>query len=628
MQRVIAITFLAFASDAHAKKMMANHTSHAQDSMDKFVDTLVNALVDLAEKAWPLDHNELDETALAKTRPFQSLGIPSSRRLPFPVTRPLVFPFLSQDNLKISSFPSVLRDPHLSKVIPRAISSPNDKALRDYGNLLSQKESLVDALKDNIFKPEPVRGKLPTIAIIGRPNVGKSTLANRLAGEFREGAIVHDEPGVTRDRTYRMGDWLGYPFRIIDTGGLLFDENPKQLGYDEKFAVQIKEQAMIALSESDVAMHVVDGQQGATRFDREIADFMRKKSKIPTYLVVNKVESNSQASLEAGNFWSLGLGEPYPISAIHGEGVGDLLDVIIEQNKWQRFDQPEEKTAIDICFVGKPNVGKSSLFNRLNGDDRAIVSDIAGTTRDTIDSVIKVDGDKFKIIDTAGIRRKARVDFGVEFFMINRAFKAIERSDVVVFMLDATQKISEQDKQLASYISQAGRGCVIALNKWDLIPNKNPRSFNEAVKYVRWGLPELYWAKVVLTSAATGHKTGSVLKQVKAVNEQMNRRVTTSTMMMVLEDAFSWEPPISKGAKKWRIYYGSQTGINPPAFTIFGNDPKLITEPYKKYLTRKIRENLGFEGAPIRLFFRGKSENPYAKKKSKTYKEYTGTNFK
>lgn len=343
-------------------------------------------------------------------------------------------------------------------------------------------------LQNQDSNPIP-QGKLPTLAIIGRPNTGKSTLVNKITNSYKDGAIVHDEPGITRDRTYRLGNWCGYNFQVIDTGGIIFDDK------EDIFAEQITQQALIALKEADAAILVCDGQQGVTTLDGIIADWLRKNNKVPVFIAVNKCESTTRGMIQSQDFWELGLGEPYPVSGIHGNGVGELLDIITTQHMKKVVNVLKENST-NVALVGRPNVGKSSLLNKIYGKERSIVSDVAGTTRDTVDVLIQRGNNSFRIIDTAGVRKRGKVEYGAEFFMVNRAFKAIRRSEVVVLVLDAINGIVDQDRILAERISEEGKACVIALNKWDAIEKKDDKSFNDAVDNIRSNLPVLRWADV------------------------------------------------------------------------------------------------------------------------------------
>jgi GTP-binding protein len=437
---------------------------------------------------------------------------------------------------------------------------------------------------------------LPVVAIIGRPNVGKSTLVNRLC-RSRE-AIVHDEPGVTRDRTYQEGFWADRQFRVVDTGGLVFDD-------DSEFLPEIREQANLALAEASVAVVIVDGQQGCTAADQAIAEWLRSQ-KVPVLLGVNKCESPDQGLAMAAEFWGLGLGEPHPISAIHGAGTGDLLDKVVD------FLPPTEEEGgeepIQLAIVGRPNVGKSSLLNAICGEQRAIVSPIRGTTRDTIDTTVERECKTWKILDTAGIRRKRSVNYGPEFFGINRSFKAIERSDVCVLVIDALDGVTEQDQRLAGRIEEDGRACVVVVNKWDAI-EKDSHTMPAMEKELRAKLYFLDWAPMLFTSALTGQRVQSIFALALLAVEQHRRRVSTSVVNEVLKEALSWRtPPTSRGGRQGRLYYGTQVATRPPSFTLFVNDPKLFGDTYRRYVERQIREGLGFDGTPIRLFWRGKQQ--------------------
>ena len=437
---------------------------------------------------------------------------------------------------------------------------------------------------------------LPVVAIIGRPNVGKSTLVNRLC-RSRE-AIVHDEPGVTRDRTYQEGFWGDRTFMVVDTGGLVFDD-------DSEFLPEIREQANLALAEASVAVVIVDGQQGLTPADQGIADWLRTQ-KVPVLLAVNKCESPEQGLAMAGEFWRLGLGEPHPVSAIHGAGTGDLLDNVIGFLPAVELLEGEEP--IQLAIIGRPNVGKSSLLNAVCGEKRAIVSPIRGTTRDTIDTTLEREGKTWKLLDTAGIRRRRSVNYGPEFFGINRSFKAIERSDVCVLVIDALDGVTEQDQRLAGRIEEDGRACVVVVNKWDAI-EKDSHTMPAMERELRAKLYFLDWAPMLFTSALSGQRVQAIFPLALLAVEQHRRRVTTSVVNEVLKEALSWRtPPSSRGGRQGRLYYGTQVSVRPPSFTLFVNDPKLFGDTYRRYVERQIREGLGFEGTPLRLFWRGKQE--------------------
>lgn len=435
---------------------------------------------------------------------------------------------------------------------------------------------------------------LPVVAVIGRPNVGKSTFVNRLAGI--QDAIVHDEPGVTRDRTYREAYWRDRDFLVVDTGGLVFDD-------DTEFLPLIRQQAQLALAEAKAAILVVDGQAGLTAADEAIATWLRQQS-VPVLLAVNKCESVEQGIAQTAEFWKLGLGEPYPVSAIHGNGTGDLLDQLITY--LPPTEEEEETDEIRVAIVGRPNVGKSSLLNAFVGENRAIVSPISGTTRDAIDTVIEHEGQRFRLIDTAGIRKKKNVEYGPEFFGINRAFKAIRRADVVLLVIDALDGVTEQDQKLAGRIIDDGRACVVVVNKWDAI-EKDSHTIYEYERAIKDRLHFTEWADTIYVSAMTGQRVTKILGLVTAAAEQHKRRVSTSVINEVLEEAARWHtPPTTRQGRQGRIYYGTQVSTKPPTITLFVNDPKLLGDNYRRYIERQFRQSLGFNGTPIRLIWRGK----------------------
>ncbi len=437
---------------------------------------------------------------------------------------------------------------------------------------------------------------LPLVVIIGRPNVGKSTLVNRLAGE--RAAIVFDEPGVTRDRLYREAEWEGKRFEIVDTGGLLFNDN-------SEFLPHIREQAGYALSGASAVIFVVDGMEGPTPADLEIAEWIRKQS-LPVTVAVNKCESPQLGITQATAFWELGLGDPLPCSGIHGNGVAEILERIVPH--LPEVTDPDDGEDIAVAIVGRPNVGKSSLLNRLVGTERAIVSPVAGTTRDALDTVVVHSERSYRFIDTAGIRKKARVDYGVEFFSVNRAFKAIRRSDVVLLVVDASEGISEQDQRLAGRIEDDGRACVVVVNKWDMI-EKDSYTIYDYTEHVRERLYFVKWAPLIFISAHTGQRVTKLFEHIDQVVVSHRRRVSTSVVNEVLQEALSWQsPPTNRQGKQGRIYYGTQVSGQPPTFVIFVNDPQLIKENYRRYLEQQFRTNLDFTGTPIRLIWRGKSE--------------------
>jgi GTPase len=435
---------------------------------------------------------------------------------------------------------------------------------------------------------------LPIVAIIGRPNVGKSTLVNRLTGVMD--AIVHDEPGVTRDRTYRDAFWRDRDFLVVDTGGLVFDD-------DTEFLPLIREQAFMALGEASAAVMVVDGQAGVSAADETIATWLRQQS-VPVLLAVNKCESLDQGLIQAAEFWSLGLGEPYPVSGIHGNGTGELLDVLIEH--LPPTEMIEETNEIRVAIVGRPNVGKSSLLNSFVGESRAIVSPISGTTRDTIDMLVEHGEQRYRIIDTAGIRKKKQVEYGPEFFGINRAFKAIRRANVVLLVIDALDGVTEQDQKLAGRIAEDGRACIVVVNKWDAV-EKDSYTIYDYDKQIKDRLHFTDWAETIYVSALTGQRVEKILELVNTAAEQHKRRVSTSVINEVLEEALSWHtPPTTRQGRQGKIYYGTQVTSQPPTIALFVNDPKLFGDNFRRYIERQFRQHLGFTGTPLRIFWRGK----------------------
>jgi len=435
---------------------------------------------------------------------------------------------------------------------------------------------------------------LPIVAVIGRPNVGKSTLVNRIAGG--KDAIVHDEPGVTRDRTYRGAFWQDREFQIVDTGGLVFDD-------DTEFLPLIREQALTALVESKVAIFVVDGQTGPTDADAEIAGWLRTQT-VPVILAVNKCESVQQGLMLAAQFWELGIGEPYPVSGIHGSGTGDLLDAVIQY--LPPSNEIEETNEIKVAIVGRPNVGKSSILNAFVGENRAIVSPISGTTRDTIDTIVEHKDQTYRLIDTAGIRKKKNVEYGPEFFGINRSFKAIRRADVVLLVIDALDGVTEQDQKLAGRIEEDGRACILVVNKWDAV-KKDSHTIYEYENLIKSRLYFLNWVPMIFVSALTGQRITNILDLVNTAAEQHRRRVSTAIINEVLEEAVRWHsPPTNRQGRQGKIYYGTQVTSQPPCIVLFVNDPQRFNDNYRRYVESQFRKQLGFTGSPLKLLWRGK----------------------
>lgn len=440
--------------------------------------------------------------------------------------------------------------------------------------------------------------KKPIVAIIGRPNVGKSTFVNRLVGARH--SIVDDAPGVTRDRKYFDVQWLDKIFTVIDTGGIVPSD-------EEDIPVNIFAQAKIACEEADKIIFMTDGKDGVTPVDEDIANILRRSGK-PVFLAVNKIDSSERMSY-AAEFYSLSLGEPYPVSALHGSGgVGDLLDDVTVDFDNSEDDEEAEARPVRIAIVGKPNAGKSSIVNALLGKDRVIVSDVSGTTRDTIDSHVKWEKEEFILVDTAGIRKKAKVDWGVEKFAVARAIKAIRDCDVAVLVIDATDGLTDQDKKIASIVIEAGKGMIVAVNKWDLIENKQSSTINKFEKEIEQQAPFLHYVPKIFISAVTKQRLVSIYKETNKVWEQCTKKVSTSVLNKVISDAYAMVPPDTIKNKRLKIYYTTQVKVAPPSFVFFVNKEDLMKDSYKRYLENKLREAFGFFGTPIRLMVREKQD--------------------
>ncbi len=430
----------------------------------------------------------------------------------------------------------------------------------------------------------------PVVTLVGRPNVGKSTLFNRLIEERL--AIVEDVPGTTRDRIYADARWGGLTLTFVDTGGLLPDSNGDLMA-------SVRDQVEIAMAEAEVIVFLVDAKEGLTATDLDIAALLRRCNK-PVILAANKAdnESRRQAAVE---FYELGLGDPYPISALHGTGTGDLLDAILDVVP---PEQPEEEAeGVRIAIVGRPNVGKSLLLNTILGEDRMIVSDKPGTTRDAVDSLVEWDGQPVTLIDTAGIRRRGRIEPGVERYSVIRALRAIQRSDVVLLLIDAVDGITAQDAHIAGYVVEEARGVVIVVNKWDLI-EKDSHTMDAYTGEIRQALKFISYAPLVFVSALTGQRVGRALDVALRVQEARSHRAPTGQLNRILRDAALSHSPPSKRGKRLKIYYATQAGTAPPSFVFFVNDPQLLHFSYRRYLGNKLREAFGFEGSPLRLSFR------------------------
>lgn len=451
----------------------------------------------------------------------------------------------------------------------------------------------------------------PVVALVGRPNVGKSTLFNRLAEERL--AVVDDVAGTTRDRIIAEAEWTGVTFNIIDTGGIDPTQSgpgrgqqPLSIGSAD-FIEQIREQAETAIAEADAVLFLVDAESGVTASDREVAEILRKMQRTegeqknpPIFVVVNKSDSATRRA-DAVEFYSLGLGDPYPISALHGTGTGDLLDDLVAV--FRDRSEEEDDESVKIAIVGKPNVGKSSLLNRLLGQERAIVSPIAGTTRDAIDTQVVYEDVPITLIDTAGIRKRGKIEPGVEKWSVLRSFQAIERADVSLLVIDATTGITAQDAHIAGYILEEWKSTVVVVNKWDAI-EKDTYTMDEFTKVVRQTLNFLDYVPVLYISAQTGQRVDQVLPMALRVQEERLVRLSTSQVNKVIQDAQAEHPAPSHGGRQLKIYYATQVRNDPPTFLLYVNEPKLAHFSYERYLENKMRESYRFLGTPIRLVFK------------------------
>ena len=442
------------------------------------------------------------------------------------------------------------------------------------------------------------KGKVrPIVAIVGRPNVGKSTFFNAMAGE--KISIVKDTPGITRDRIYADVEWLDNSFTMIDTGGIEPDSSDVILS-------QMREQASIAIDTADVIIFMVDLKQGLVDDDMRVADMIRRSAK-PVVLAVNKVDSFQRDMLEVYEFYNLGIGEPYPISSVNRLGFGELLDAVFEHIP----DAPaadEEDDAVKIAIVGKPNVGKSSILNKLAGEERAIVSDIAGTTRDAIDSRIVHDGKEYVLIDTAGLRRKNKIKEELERYMIVRTVAAIERADIVLLVIDAVEGVTEQDAKIAGIAHDRGKAIIIVVNKWDAI-EKNDKTTNEYTAQIRNTLSFMTYAEIMFVSAKTGQRLGKLYETIDAVSENHSMRIATGVLNEIMSQATAMKQPPSDKGKRLKLFYITQAGVKPPTFVIFVNDKELMHFSYTRYIENQIRETFGFMGTPLKFIIRERKED-------------------
>lgn len=432
----------------------------------------------------------------------------------------------------------------------------------------------------------------PIVAIVGRPNVGKSTFVNRLVGARH--SIVDDLPGVTRDRIYFDVEWQNKQFTVIDTGGII-------PGDEDDIMVSIFDQARLACEEAEKIIFIVDGRDGINPIDYDIANVLRQSGK-PVFLAVNKCD-NPESLMMTSDFYSLALGDPIGISALHGSGgVGDLLELVTED--FEILEEEEQDKRIKIAIVGRPNAGKSSIVNALLNADRVIVSDVSGTTRDSIDSYVTYKDKEFIIVDTAGIRKKSKVDYGVEKFAVDRAIRSIRDCDVALLVIDAKEGISDQDKKISSIITEAGKGLIVAINKWDLIEDKKANTINKFEKELAVDIPFLSFAPKIFISAVTKQRLGQIFDKSLEVYEQCIKRVSTGLLNKVISEAYALNPPTSFKGKRLKIYYVTQAKTQPPTFVLFVNNEELLKDSYKLYLENKLREAFGFFGTPIRISVR------------------------
>ena len=440
------------------------------------------------------------------------------------------------------------------------------------------------------------QGPKPIVAIVGRPNVGKSTLFNRLVGQPL--AITEDVPGTTRDRIYAEAEWSGTEFVVVDTGGL-------DLASHEDLVARIRAQAQEAIDEADVIVFVTDVVDGVTAGDHDVAAVLRRTNK-PVLLAVNKADS-AKRRLNVSEFYELGLGDPFPISSLHGTGTGDLLDAVVQA--LSDLPQPEEAEveAVKIAIVGRPNVGKSLLLNTLLGEERSIVSDIPGTTRDAIDTRLRWRGQDVLLIDTAGIRRRGRIEQGVEKYSVLRTLRAISRADVVLLLLDGAEGITDQDAHVAGYVLEEHKSVVVVVNKWDLVP-KDHRTMDEYTQKVRSALRFLPYVPILFVSALTGQRVEQTLETALRVHQERHVRIPTGELNDLVREAVAAHSPPSKWGKRLTFYYATQAEVDPPTFVFFVNDTRLVHFGYERYLENRIRERYPFEGTPIRLKFQGREK--------------------
>lgn len=436
----------------------------------------------------------------------------------------------------------------------------------------------------------------PTVAVVGRPNVGKSTLFNKITG--KRISIVEDTPGITRDRIFADAEWLGKEFTLIDTGGI----EPRT---DDIILSQMRHQASLAIDMADVILFMVNVKDGLTAADSDVAAMLMKSGK-PVILVCNKVDNPGNPPMEAYEFYNLGMGDPVMVSSIHGLGVGDLLDMIVSYFPENAF-LDEDENVIKVAVAGKPNAGKSSLVNKILGEERVIVSDIPGTTRDAIDSEVTMDEQKYVFIDTAGMRKRGKINENVERYSVVRALNAVDRADVCIIMLDANEGVTEQDTKIAGYIHEQGKASIIAVNKWDIV-EKETNTMTEFKKRLKEGFNFMMYAPSIFISAKTGLRIDKLFPLINQVKEQNERRISTGLLNDVINDAIALVQPPSDKGKRLKIYYATQASTKPPTFILFVNNAELAHYSYVRYLENKIRETFGFEGTPIKFIVREKGE--------------------
>ncbi len=435
---------------------------------------------------------------------------------------------------------------------------------------------------------------LPLVALVGRPNVGKSTLFNRIVGARL--AIVEDVPGTTRDRLYARTEWGGREFNVVDTGGL-------ELRGEVEITIRVRNQAEVAIAEADVIVLLADGKEGLTSADHDVAGLLRRSGK-PVILAVNKAESRRR-QLETVEFWNLGVGEPYAVSALHGTGTGDLLQAVVDALPDR--EAPIEDEAVRVAILGRPNVGKSSLLNKLTGEQRMIVSAVPGTTRDAVDTRVVHDGQEIVLVDTAGVRRSGKVAPGVERYSVLRAMRAIERADVGILMLDAQDGVTAQDAHIGGYIDAAGKGAIIAVNKWDLV-EKDTHTAAQIAEVIRAELKFLDYAPILFISALTGQRARQVLVKSLEIQAERQKRIPTAELNRFVADTLVRHAPPSKGGRRLKVRFATQAGLAPPTFVFFVNDRELVHFGYERFIDNQLRRLYPFEGTPIRLVFRERED--------------------